>query len=113
MSFSTARLSLPSKIVSPAAFRPSVRHTVRSRGALQVRNATLWSLSQKGKEVELTDTVGKKSICGVAGKSDSQGQDKVQSWTLCFLRPAAQCLNALIVLFCTLCGVDGPVRTLR
>ena len=42
-----------------------------------MRNATLWSLSQKGKEVELTDTVGKKAICGVAGKSDSEGQDKV------------------------------------
>lgn len=83
MSFSTARLSLSSKTVSPVAFKPSVRHTVRSRGALQVRNATLWSLSQKGKEVELTDTVGMKAIRGVAGKGDDAGQDKVQSWTLC------------------------------
>lgn len=41
-----------------------------------MRNATLWSLMSKGKEVELTDTVGKKSICGVAGKGDSAGQDK-------------------------------------
>ncbi|KAL0050548.1 hypothetical protein WJX82_002041 [Trebouxia sp. C0006] len=52
--------------------RPSVRHTVRSRGALQVHNATLWSLASKGKEIELTDTVGKKSICGVGGEGSDQ-----------------------------------------
>ena len=75
MSFNTAKLSLSSKIVSPVAFRPAVRHTVRSRGALQVRNATLWSLGSKGKEIELTDTVGKKSICGVGGKNSDE--DKV------------------------------------
>ncbi|KAL0032138.1 hypothetical protein WJX77_007160 [Trebouxia sp. C0004] len=53
-------------------FRPSVKHTVRSRGALQVHNATLWSLASKGKEIELTDTVGKKSICGVGGAGSDQ-----------------------------------------
>ena len=77
MSFNTAKLSLSSKIVTPVAFRPSVRHTVRSRGALQVQNATLWSLMSKGKEIELTDTVGVKSICGVGGKGSDQ--DKVQT----------------------------------
>lgn len=79
MSFNTARLSLSSKFVTPVAFRPSVKHTVRSRGALQVHNATLWSLMSKGKEIELTDTVGKKSICGVGGASSDQ--DKVHAVT--------------------------------
>ena len=77
MSFNTAKLSLSSKIVSPVGFRPSIRHTVRSRGALQVHNATLWSLGSKGKEIELTDTVGTKSICGVGGASSNE--DKVQA----------------------------------
>ncbi|DBB04795.1 TPA: hypothetical protein ACH3X3_010090 [Trebouxia sp. C0006] len=72
MSFNTAKLSLSSKFVTTVAFRPSVRHTVRSRGALQVHNATLWSLASKGKEIELTDTVGKKSICGVGGEGSDQ-----------------------------------------
>lgn len=79
MSFNTAKLSLSSKFVTPVAFRPSVRHTVRSRGALQVHNATLWSLASKGKEIELTDTVGKKAICGVGGASSDQ--DKVHALT--------------------------------
>lgn len=86
MSFNTAKLSLSSKVVAPQAFKPSVRHTVRSRGALQVRNATLWSVQSKGKEIELTDTVGKKSICGVAGKKDSADSDKVHKWLSCFWR---------------------------
>ena len=77
MSFSAAQLSaVSSAAVTPKAFRPSVRQTPRSRGALQVRNATLWSLSSKGKEIEITDTVGKKSICGVGGES-ATNQDKV------------------------------------
>ena len=78
MSFNTAKLSLSSKFVTPVAFRPSVKHTVRSRGALQVHSA-LWSLASKGKEIELTDTVGKKSICGVGGEGSDQ--DKVHALT--------------------------------
>lgn len=76
MSFSTAQMSLSSKLVSPVAHRPAVRHNVRSRGALQVQNATLWSLQHKGKEIEITSEVGKKDICTVGGKSATE-QDKV------------------------------------
>jgi hypothetical protein len=95
MSFNTAKLSLSSKFVTPVAFRPSVKHTVRSRGALQVHNATLWSLASKGKEIELTDTVGKKSICGVGGEGSDQ--DKVHALT-CWkfqrqLAPSAPCMS--------------------
>ena len=77
MSFSTAKMSLSSKLVPTVAHRP-VRHTVRSRGALQVRNATLWSLQHKGKEIEITGEVGTKGVSTVGGKGATD-QDKVSA----------------------------------
>ena len=109
MSFNTAKLSLSSKFVTPVAFRPSVRHTVRSRGALQVHNATLWSLASKGKEIELTDTVGKKSICGVGGEGSDQ--DKVHALTCWpFLRQLA--LSASCVSFAETSCTSAPQASL-
>ena len=68
---------LSSKIRVPASFRcATARSSARARPALHIRAETKWSLMHQGKEMDLTDKVGKKSVCTIKG-SEASDFDKV------------------------------------